>query len=77
MEGYGYIGRAPVYGGIRKSDIEVYRNGTKIGDYIEGGTVVGKYRNFVLVERCNKTREARLWKDLILGLYKAKELKDR
>ena len=73
---YSYVGRAPIYGGVRKIDVDVIRENTKIGDRIEGGTVVGKYRNFVLVRRRSGCREAIRWVDLLTGLYKPKDLEE-
>ncbi len=67
-------GCAPIYGGIRETEIAVRQRETEIGQEIMGGTVIGKYPCFVLIQRRNM-REAILWKDLILGTYQAKELR--
>ena len=71
---YSYVGRAPIYGGIRKIEIDVIRETTKIGDRIEGGTMVGKYPHIVLIRRKNGYREAIQWVDLLTGQYKPKDL---
>lgn len=72
-----YASGVPIYGGIRQTDIAVYSRDVKIGDRIEGGKVVEKYPDFVLVERQNRVKESILWKDLILGLYRGREQKER
>lgn len=68
-------GAAPIYGGIRESEIIAKQRETEIGQEVMGGKVVGKYKHFVLIKRRNM-REAILWKDLILGTYQAKEPKE-
>ena len=67
-------GAAPIYGGIRESEIEAYKSEVKIGQTVMGGKVLKKFKHFVLIKRRN-IREAILWKDLILGTYQAKELR--
>ena len=63
---------APIYGGIRETEIAVRQRETEIGQELMGGRVIGKHRHFVLIQRRN-VREAILWKDLILGTYRTRE----
>lgn len=64
----------PIYGGVRRNDIEAFRKEAKLGQRMEGGVLIGNYRDYALIQRAH-TKEAILWKDILLGLCKPRDLK--